>query len=192
MAIPALIVAAIVVCLGGGVFALALLVLGVLCMHELFVDVRQRQARRGSAGFIGLSALIAVAQLSGEHVGRPDQVFEALVFTLPVVFIVGALQAARRPARRGSRDDARRSCGSALALAHAVLLRDLPHGDGIVVDVLVGTFVGDSARVPRRTRVRPQAARAADLAEQDGRGAGHRDRRRRDRASGSRACTRTG
>ena len=30
------------------------------------------------------------------------------------------------------------------ALAHAVLLRELPHGDGIVVDVLVGTFLGDT------------------------------------------------
>ena len=32
-----------------------------------------------------------------------------------------------------------------LAVALAVLLRDLPHGDGIVVDVLVGTFIGDTA-----------------------------------------------
>ena len=31
-----------------------------------------------------------------------------------------------------------------LALAHAVLLRALPHGGGIVIDVLVGTFVGDT------------------------------------------------
>jgi phosphatidate cytidylyltransferase len=31
-----------------------------------------------------------------------------------------------------------------LALAHAILLRSLPHGGGIVTDVLVGTFVGDS------------------------------------------------
>jgi phosphatidate cytidylyltransferase len=31
-----------------------------------------------------------------------------------------------------------------LPVAHAVLLRGLPHGDGIVVDVLVGTFVGDT------------------------------------------------
>jgi phosphatidate cytidylyltransferase len=31
-----------------------------------------------------------------------------------------------------------------LALAHAVLLRELPHGGGIVVDVLVGTFIGDT------------------------------------------------
>jgi phosphatidate cytidylyltransferase len=32
-----------------------------------------------------------------------------------------------------------------LALAYAVLLRRLPHGGGIVIDVVVGTFVGDSA-----------------------------------------------
>jgi phosphatidate cytidylyltransferase len=31
-----------------------------------------------------------------------------------------------------------------LALAHAVLLRGLPHGQGIVIDVLVGTFLGDT------------------------------------------------
>jgi phosphatidate cytidylyltransferase len=32
-----------------------------------------------------------------------------------------------------------------LAFAHAVLLRELPHGNGIVIDVLVGTFLGDTA-----------------------------------------------
>jgi phosphatidate cytidylyltransferase len=31
-----------------------------------------------------------------------------------------------------------------MAIAHAILLRGLPHGDGIIVDVLVGTFVGDT------------------------------------------------
>ena len=32
-----------------------------------------------------------------------------------------------------------------LPLAHAVFLRSLDHGDGLVIDVLVGTFVGDTA-----------------------------------------------
>jgi phosphatidate cytidylyltransferase len=32
-----------------------------------------------------------------------------------------------------------------LAIAHTVLLRDLPHGNAILIDVLVGTFVGDTA-----------------------------------------------
>jgi phosphatidate cytidylyltransferase len=31
-----------------------------------------------------------------------------------------------------------------MAIAHAILLRETVHGDGIVIDVLVGTFVGDT------------------------------------------------
>src|SRR5919206_452551 len=31
-----------------------------------------------------------------------------------------------------------------LALAHAVLLRGLHHGDGLIVDVLIATFTGDT------------------------------------------------
>ena len=31
-----------------------------------------------------------------------------------------------------------------MAIAHAILLRGTPHGDGIMIDVLVGTFVGDT------------------------------------------------
>ena len=32
----------------------------------------------------------------------------------------------------------------ALPLAHAIMLRELPHGGAIMVDVLVGTFAGDT------------------------------------------------
>jgi phosphatidate cytidylyltransferase len=32
-----------------------------------------------------------------------------------------------------------------LALAHGVLLRELPHGGALLVDVLIGTFLGDAA-----------------------------------------------
>jgi phosphatidate cytidylyltransferase len=51
-----------------------------------------------------------------------------------------------------------------LGLAHAILLRELPHGDGIVVDVLVGTFLGDTGayfggkafgRAPLAPRISP-------------------------------------
>ena len=31
-----------------------------------------------------------------------------------------------------------------MAIAHAILLRETPHGDGIIVDILVGTFLGDT------------------------------------------------
>jgi phosphatidate cytidylyltransferase len=32
-----------------------------------------------------------------------------------------------------------------LAMVHAIWLRGLPHGDGLLIDVLVGTFLGDTA-----------------------------------------------
>ena len=32
-----------------------------------------------------------------------------------------------------------------LAIAHAILLRQLPHGGGLVLAVLLGTFIGDTA-----------------------------------------------
>jgi phosphatidate cytidylyltransferase len=48
-----------------------------------------------------------------------------------------------------------------LAMVHAVLLRELPHGDGLLVDVLVGTFLGDTAayfggRLYGRRRLAPR------------------------------------
>ena len=46
------------------------------------------------------------------------------------------------------------------ALAHAVLLRGLPHGDGIVIDVLVGTFLGDTGAYLGGRAVRPPPAGA--------------------------------
>ena len=56
-----------------------------------------------------------------------------------------------------------------MAIAHAILLRETPHGDGIVIDILVGTFIGDSGAY-LGGRVRHPQAVAPDLAEQDRRG----------------------
>ena len=56
------------------------------------------------------------------------------------------------------------------ALAHAVLLRGLPHGEGIVIDVLVGTFLGDTGAYLGGRLFGTPPAGAAHLAEQDGRG----------------------
>jgi phosphatidate cytidylyltransferase len=90
------------------------------------------------AGFLGLIGLL-LAALYGER----DTVLLAFACTLPLTFFVALAQ--RPPG--GPASIALTELGLAwigLALAHAVLLRELPHGDGIVVDVLVGTFVGDT------------------------------------------------
>jgi phosphatidate cytidylyltransferase len=143
VAIPAIVVAIIVVKVGGTLFALTLLVLGVICMHELFQMFANANPVR-LAGFLGLAALLLTAQLSGQVIGRPDQVLEAMMFTLPIVFLIGAVQA-RGAGAPGISVTVLGLVWIGLALAHGVLLRRLPHGDGIVVDVLVGTFVGDTA-----------------------------------------------
>jgi phosphatidate cytidylyltransferase len=143
VAIPAIVVAIIVVKVGGTLFALTLLVLGVICMHELFQMFANANPVR-LAGFAGLAALLLTAQLSGQVIGRPDQVLEALMFMLPIVFLIGAVQA-RGAGAPGISVTVLGLVWIGLALAHGVLLRRLPHGDGIVVDVLVGTFIGDTA-----------------------------------------------
>jgi phosphatidate cytidylyltransferase len=133
---------------------LALIVLGLFCLHELFeMFGRARPARL--AGFAGLIALLLAA-----YYGDQRQVLLALVCTLPVVFVVTANQAGGG----GAASIAVTVLGLVwigVALAHAVLLRDLPHGDGIVIDVLVGTFVGDTGaymggRTFGRTRLAPR------------------------------------
>jgi len=61
-----------------------------------------------------------------------------------------------------------------LALAHAILLRGLPHGGGIVACVLVGTFAGDIAAYfgGRTVGVTPLAPRVSPSKTWEGLGIG--------------------
>ena len=136
-AIPAIAFAIFIIYEGGLVFTIALIALGLICLHELFRMYAHAHPSR-LAGFIGLIGLLLAA-----HFGDQATVLLAFVAAVPVVFW---LCVAQRP-RGGAAGVSVTILGLAwigLALAHAVLLRNLPHGDGIVVDVLVGTFVGDT------------------------------------------------
>jgi phosphatidate cytidylyltransferase len=136
-AIPAIVVALVLVGLGNWVFVAGLVVLGWICLHELFGMFAFTNPSR-LAGFAGLAALLVAAQT-----GDQATVLGAYVACVPLVFALCALQ----PRHAGAPGVAVTMLGLTwigLAFAHAVLLRDLPHGDGIVIDVLVGTFVGDT------------------------------------------------
>ena len=135
-AIPAIAVALFLVISGGLVFTLGLIVLGVVCMHELF-DMYQRAHPVRLAGFLGLAGLLLAAQYGGQF-----DILLAAVAILPVLF--GLTLAQRRPSAAGIAVTLLGLYWIGFALAHAVLLRGLPHGEGIVIDVLVGTFVGDT------------------------------------------------
>lgn len=135
-AIPAIAVALFLVLEGGLVFALGLLVLGGVCMHELYgMYARAHPVRLG--GLLALAGLLAAALYGSQH-----QVLLVAAIALPVVF--GLTIASPRPSVGGLAVTLLGIYWIGFALAHAVLLRRLPHGEAIVIDVLVGTFLGDT------------------------------------------------
>jgi phosphatidate cytidylyltransferase len=135
-AVPAIALALFLVIEGGLVFALGLFVLGAICMHELY-GMYERAHPVRLAGFIGLAGLLAAALY-----GSQFQVLLVAVAAVPLLF--GLTLLAPRPSVGGMALTLLGIYWIGFALAHAVLLRGLPHGQGIVIDVLVGTFLGDT------------------------------------------------
>jgi phosphatidate cytidylyltransferase len=135
-AIPAIAFALFIVIQGGLVFALGLFALGCVCLHELYRMYARAQPVR-LAGFLALAGLLAAALY-----GNQFQILLVLAVTLPLLFALTLLQ--RRPTIGGMAVTLLGIYWIGLALAYAMLLRRLPHGEGIVIDVLVGTFLGDT------------------------------------------------
>jgi phosphatidate cytidylyltransferase len=155
-AIPAILFVIVIDAQGGLVWTAGLIVLGLVCLHELYAMFDRAHPAR-LAGFAALIAMLLAA-----HYGGREDLLLAAVCALPVTFLLVAAQP-----RGGAPAIAVTLMGIfwiGFALAHAVLLRDLPHGDGIVVDVLVGTFLGDTGayiggraigRTPLAPRISP-------------------------------------
>jgi phosphatidate cytidylyltransferase len=135
-AIPAIAVALFLVLEGGPIFALGLLVLGGICLHELY-SMYDRAHPVRLAGFIALAGLLGAALY-----GDQFQVLLVAVMAVPLLF--GLTVISPRPSVGGMALTLLGIYWIGFALAHAVLLRRLPHGEAIVIDVLVGTFLGDT------------------------------------------------
>ena len=154
VAIPLAAFAILIVAAGNPWFAIGAVVLGVLCLHELYGMLAEVRPAR-LAGLLGLVGLAVAADLGGR-----EQVLLVAVAVLPLTFL---LTVAGPSARGGTFGMAAVLLGVwwvGLGVAHAIMLRDLDHGGGIVIDVLVGTFVGDTAayfggRWFGRTRLAP-------------------------------------
>ncbi len=136
VAFPAIAFALFIVIEGGLVFTLGVFALGCVCMHELYAMYERAHPVR-LAGFLALAGLLAAA-LYGDQV----QVLLAAVAAVPVLFALTVYQP--QPSVGGMALTLLGIYWIGFALAHAVLLRDLPHGQGIVIDVLVGVFLGDT------------------------------------------------
>jgi phosphatidate cytidylyltransferase len=140
VAIPAGIYAIFIIVEGGWIFAAGILVLGLVCLHELFRMYDGLRPVR-LAGFLALGGFAVAAQAGGER-----QVLLALVAFVPLLFLL-ALATTRHERPTVTERMAITMLGVVwvgMAVAHAVLLRGVVHGDGIIVDILVGTFIGDT------------------------------------------------
>lgn len=136
VAIPAVAFALFLVIEGGLIFTLGLILLGGVCMHELFTMYERAHPAR-IAGFVGLVGLLLAADF-----GTQRDVLLALVVVLPLAF--GETLAQPRPSVGAIALALLAVCWIGLGFAFAVMLRGLPHGEGVVIDALVGTFLGDT------------------------------------------------
>jgi phosphatidate cytidylyltransferase len=142
VAVPWIAFAIAITVAGGIVFAAAMVAIGVVCVHE-FVTISKRLRPVPIPAYIAVTALILAAYL-----GTAYSVLMILAASFPLLFVFGANASHRH------RDGIVVSMGITLLgivwiglpLVHAVLLRELPHhGAGLLVDVMVGTFVADTA-----------------------------------------------
>jgi phosphatidate cytidylyltransferase len=138
VAIPAIAFAITIVYFGGAVFACGALALGLVCIHELFTMLERMRPVR-LAGFVGIIGLVVAAGLGDE-----GSVLLALVAFLPVLFFLTVASPLRERITLSLAATVLGVYWIGLALAHAVLLRDLDHGGALVFMVLLGTFAGDT------------------------------------------------
>jgi phosphatidate cytidylyltransferase len=140
VALPWIVFAIAITIIGDIVFALAMLAIGIVCLRE-FIAMTKAQRTMPIPAYLAVAALIVAA-----HFGTSFNILLVIAATFPVLFFFVV--------RDPRRDGATVSIGVTLMgilwigipLAHAVLLRDLPsHGAALLVDVLVGTFVTDTA-----------------------------------------------
>ena len=111
--------------------------LAILCLGELF-DLYAEVEPVRLAGFLGVAGLVLAA-----YFGDDFHVLLVVDGDLPGAVRRDA-RAAARPARSGMAITIFGVAWIGLSFAHGVLLRELPHGGAILIDVLVGTFIGDT------------------------------------------------
>lgn len=138
VAIPLAIATIIFINLGGLAFQLFIIAAGLICVHECY---RLLEAWRpvSVVGFAALAGMVFAARSGGQ-----GGVLEVAMAALPVTLLLVLSREQARPTV---------AIGGTLlgvywvglAFAHVELLRELPHGDSVLLDVLVGTFVADTA-----------------------------------------------
>ena len=143
VAIPVAAIAVAAVAAGGLVFAALAALLAALALLEAYrlLGVSARPA----LACVALAAALPLIALEGSALDLLGLAFAAL----PLAFLAG-LSGQRQGDAAGATLAMLAVCvlgvvWVGVSLAHGVLLRELPHGGGLVIDVLLAVFVGDTA-----------------------------------------------
>ena len=139
VAVPAVIVAIVFIDLGGLPFALFMIAIGCVCLHELY-RMLERWKPVPLVGFAALAGMVLAARFGGQR-----QVLEVAVGAVPILFLAILTRAQHGGATVAIAGTLLGIYWIGFAFAHAELLRRLPHGNAVIIDVLVGTFLGDTA-----------------------------------------------
>lgn len=137
VAVPLAALALVLIHLGGIAWALFMIAVGWACMIELYGLL----SRWRPVTLVGLAATAGLV-LAARY-GTTRGILEVAVATIPVLFVAVIIRG------HGNTTTAVASTllgvyWIGIAVAHGELLRSLPHGNGVVIDVLVGTFLGDT------------------------------------------------
>lgn len=139
VAIPLILLAILIVVVGGPFFAVAVAILGLIGLREFFTMGAAFSPFRVAA-YLGLVGLVAAALLG--------TAFNILLF-VAVPFLIIFVAALQRSRLEGVTTSMAVTIFGlfwiGIPLVHAVLLRELPdHGAALMINVLVGTFAADT------------------------------------------------
>ncbi|HEX8648636.1 MAG TPA: phosphatidate cytidylyltransferase [Thermoleophilaceae bacterium] len=138
-ALPLIAFAGLIVGYGGPVFMVGVGALGILMLAELY-RMMGRARPINLAGFLTVIALCLVA-LYGER----EDVVLVLVVAFPVTYFLAVVRPRRENVSWGISATFLGVLWIGLPLVHAIMLRELDHGGALLLDVLIGTFISDTA-----------------------------------------------
>ncbi|HEY7120944.1 MAG TPA: phosphatidate cytidylyltransferase [Solirubrobacterales bacterium] len=140
VAIPWIVFAVAIVGIGGDVFALALVALAILGLREFFRMAAQLHPIV-LPGYATVAAMVLAA-----HFGDSFQILLVFAALFPVMFVFAAVRRSHELITTSIAFTVLGVAWMGLGFSHAVLLRDLPtHGAALLIDVLVATFLSDTA-----------------------------------------------
>ncbi|HET9718938.1 MAG TPA: phosphatidate cytidylyltransferase [Solirubrobacteraceae bacterium] len=123
---------------GGTTWAVVMLLLGLACLNELY-RLLERWKPVPAVGYVAVVAMCLAARF-----GNQRDVLAVAVAGVPVLFLAVAGRRQRAGATISIAGTLLGIYWIGFAFAHAVLLRQLAHGGGVMIDVMLGTFLGDT------------------------------------------------